>query len=201
MSQRLPCGPCDSWSRSPDGAAGETHRWSDHGSRGSVALITLSWSTSFGVRADEWDGANFHPVIQSFVLPMLDTQLYVLMSSAVGSEFARDYNLRGYGNLLQEFTHQAFGGCLVASTLDQNIKDEAVLVHSWPEPVLLSNDDNFYFSEMLAITRLRSAAADGVGKLPAEFFSPATNPFMADLNPVDGQHLLNHAEAQRKPEI
>jgi hypothetical protein len=51
------------------------------------------------------------------------------------------------------------------------------------------------------IAGCRKTPADLVGKAPTEFQSPLSHGFMADLNSTGGEHLLDHPQAQGKPEI
>ena len=79
----------------------------------------------------------FGPVIESLVLPMLDPGHDLPLGSGVALQLVGDEHTRGSTLLLEELAEQAFGGLLVAPALDENIKNEAVLVDGAPEPMLL----------------------------------------------------------------
>ena len=87
------------------------------------------------------------------MLSMFDAQAYLPASSAIGSKFVRDHDARGHGMLLQQLAHQALGGLAIPAALNQDIEDEAVLVHSPPQimPLPGNRDDdlgicrNFFF--------------------------------------------------------
>src|SRR5207248_87576 len=82
----------------------------------------------------------FGPVIETFVLPMLDRGHDLPLGSGVALQLVGDEHTRGSTLLLEELTEQALGGLLVAPALDQNIENEAVLVDGAPEPMLLPGE-------------------------------------------------------------
>jgi hypothetical protein len=82
----------------------------------------------------------FGPVIEALVLPMLDPWHDLPLGSGVASQLVGDEYTRCSTLLLEELAEQAFGGLLVAPALDENIKNEAVLVDGTPEPMLLPGE-------------------------------------------------------------
>src|SRR6202030_438075 len=70
----------------------------------------------------------FSPVIEALVLSMLDPRHDLSLGRGVALELVGDEHTRGSTLLLEELAEQAFGGLLVAPALDENIKNEAVLV-------------------------------------------------------------------------
>src|SRR5690242_2839142 len=75
------------------------------------------------------------PVIETLVLPMLDPGHDLPLGSGVALQLVGDEHTRGSTLLLEELAEQAFGGLLVAPALDENIENEAILVHGTPEPM------------------------------------------------------------------
>ena len=75
------------------------------------------------------------------MLPVLDPGHDLSSGSGVALQLVGDEHPRGSTLLLEELAEPAFGGLLVASALDENIENEAVLVDRPPEPVLLTYSD------------------------------------------------------------
>jgi hypothetical protein len=82
----------------------------------------------------------FGPVIEALVLPMLDPGHDLPLGSGVAPQLVGDEHTRCSTLPLEEFAEQAFGGLLVAASLDENIENEAVLVDGTPEPMLLPGE-------------------------------------------------------------
>src|SRR5258707_10306203 len=97
----------------------------------------------------------FGPVIEALVLPMLDPGHDLPLGSGVALQLVGDEHTRGSTLLLEELAEQAFGGLRVAPALDENIKNEAVLVDGTPEPMLLPGeaDDNLIEVPFVATAR------------------------------------------------
>jgi hypothetical protein len=55
--------------------------------------------------------------------------------------------------------------------------------------------------KMPSVPGTSSAAADLIGKLSTELLSPASHRLVTDLNSTGREHLFNHAQAERKPEV
>jgi hypothetical protein len=51
------------------------------------------------------------------------------------------------------------------------------------------------------VTKLRSTTAEMIGKIPAKLLGLASHGFMADDDPARGQQILDHTQAQWKPEV
>jgi hypothetical protein len=64
--------------------------------------------------------------------------------------------------------------------------------------VPLSGNRDHNLIEVPTITGSWRSSADAVGILPTKLLGPTTNSFVTDLNPAGGEHLLDHAQAQRK---
>ena len=89
----------------------------------------------------------------------------------------------------------------VSSTLDVDVKNEAVLIDSPPKPVWLSGDRDDDFIQMPFVAARGSTLADLVGERLTEFVRPLAHRLVAHANSARREHLLDHAKAQRKPEI
>ena len=102
---------------------------------------------------------------------------------------------------LEELAEQAFGGLLVAPALDQDIKNEALLVHGTPEPMPLPGDPDDDLIEVPLVATARRSPTDAGGEFPAEFVAPLPDRLVRHRDAAGGQHLLDHAQAQREPKI
>src|SRR5437762_1894304 len=114
----------------------------------------------------------FGPVIEAFVLTMLDPGHDLPLGSGVALQLVGDEHTRGSTLLLEELAEQAFGGLLVAPALDENIKNEAVLVNGSPEPMLLPGEADDNLIEVPFVATARRSPTDAVGEFPAEFEAP-----------------------------
>src|SRR6202045_4343531 len=140
----------------------------------------------------------FGPVIEALVLTMLDPGHDLPLGSGVALQLVGDEHTRGSTLLLEELAEQAFGGLLVAPALDEN---EAVLVDGTPEPMLLPGEADDHLIEVPFVATARRSPTDPVGEFPAEFEAPLPDRLVRHRDAAGGQHLLDHAQAQREPKI
>src|SRR4051794_14453315 len=132
---------------------------------------------------------------------MLDRGHHVCLRGAVARQLVRDHDTRGPHLPLQQLAEQALGGPLVAPALNQNVEQDPILVDGPPEPMLLSADHQAHFVEMPLVARTGQPAPDLVGEALAELARPLAHGLMAHVNAAGRQHLLHHAQAQRKAEV
>src|SRR5258706_3270758 len=143
----------------------------------------------------------FGPVVEALVLTMLDPGHDLLLGSGVALQLVGDQHTRGSTLLLEELAEQALGGLLVAPALDENIKNEAVLVDGTPEPMLLPREADDELIEVPFVATARRSPTDTVGEFSAEFETPLPDRLVRHRDAAGGQHLLDHAQAQREPKI
>jgi hypothetical protein len=141
----------------------------------------------------------FRPVIDALMLPMLDPGHDLPLGSGVAPQLVGDEHTRGSTLLLKEFAEQAFGGPLVAPALDENIENEAVLVDGTPEPMLLPGDADDDLIKVPFVATARRSPTDPVGQIPSGFEAPLSDRLVRHRDTAGGQHLLDHAQAQREP--
>jgi hypothetical protein len=111
------------------------------------------------------------PIVEAFVLPMLDT----------GHDLA-------------------LGGLFVALALDEDVENETFLGDSAPEPMLLGGDGDDDLVEVPFVAAARGSPAARL-RIPGRTSDPLPDRLIGDRNAASRQHLLNHAQAQREPEI
>ena len=143
----------------------------------------------------------FGPVIEALVLPMLDPGHDLPLGRGVAPQLVGDEHTRGSALLLEELAEQALGGLLVAPALDENIENEAVLVDGTPEPMLLPGDADDDLIKVPFVATARRSPTDAVGEFLAELEAPLPDRLVRHRDAAGGQHLLDHAQAQREPKI
>src|SRR3954468_24988563 len=132
---------------------------------------------------------------------MLDRGHHLTLRGAVAGELVRDHDTRGPALLFQQLAKQAFGGPLVPPLLDENVEHEAILVDGPPEPVLLASDLHLDLVQVPLVSGTGQPAPDLVGEALAELARPLADCLMADRDAAGRQHLIHHAQAQRKAEV
>src|SRR3954471_7736800 len=103
--------------------------------------------------------------------------------------------------LFQPLAEQALGGLFVPPALDQDVEHEAILVDGPPEPVLLAPDHQAHFVQVPLVSSTGEPAPDLVGERLAKLARPLAHGFMAHVDAAGGQHLFDHAQAERKAEV
>jgi hypothetical protein len=135
------------------------------------------------------------------VLAMIDAKADFIQRGSMGSELVCDHDARRRNGGFQEFRHEPPRREAVSSTLHQNIENETMLVNRAPKPVGLASDRDDDFIQMPFVAARGSTLADLVGKRATEFVRPLAHRLVAHANAARRKHLLDHAKAQRKPEI
>lgn len=75
-----------------------------------------------------------------------------------------------------------------------------MLIHRSLQPMFPARNANHNLVEMPFVSPCRKAPTDLAGETPAEFQRPLSHGLMADQDSAGGPHLLDHAEAEVKPE-
>jgi hypothetical protein len=123
----------------------------------------------------------FGPLIEALVLTMLDPGHDLPLGSGVALQLVGDEHTRGSTLLLEELAEQAFGGLLVAPALDENIKNEAVLVDGTPEPMLLPGEADDNLARSPGGISPPGAPRRGLHLSPAVSFSGSTSQVRSGL--------------------
>src|SRR5215203_5005560 len=140
-------------------------------------------------------------VVQSFMLPMLDARHDLPLCRTVATELISDHDTRRPALPLQQLAEQALGGALITPALDQHIEHDAVLIDRTPEPVLLAGDFEGDLIKVPFVSGAGQPPSDPVGERLAELQGPLPHALMADDDAACGQHLLDHAQAEREAEV
>ena len=78
----------------------------------------------------------------------------VTFGRAVGSEFVGDHDAWRMSLSFQKLSHQTFGCLRIAAALHQHVENEAILINSPPQPVLLAADGDDDFIELPFVAKL-----------------------------------------------
>src|SRR5215203_2637577 len=138
---------------------------------------------------------------KAFMPPVLDRGHDLTLDGAVARQLIRDHDTRGPALLFQQLAEQALGGLFVPPALDENVEHDPILVDGPPEPVLLAADHQAHFVEMPFIARAWQPTPDLVGEALAELARPLAHGLVAHIDAAGCQHLFDHAQAQREPEV
>ena len=99
---------------------------------------------------------------------------------AVAGKLVGDHDAGRPPMLSQQLAQQPLGGLLVASALDQDVEDDAGLVHGSPQPMLHPGNLEHDLIKMPFVANPRKAATDLVGELLTELARPLSYSFVAD---------------------
>jgi hypothetical protein len=104
----------------------------------------------------------------------------------------------------EQLAEELFRGGFVASTLNQDIEQIAVLIDSPPKILLFAADFKKHLIEMPFVASLCRASTHLVGILLAEFPAPVSNGFIGQYNAAGGHELFDitiaEREAKREPD-
>src|SRR3954447_16444736 len=112
------------------------------------------------------------PVVQAFVLSVLDRWHHLALGRAVARQLVRDHDPWCPALPLEELSEQALGGVLVAPALHQDVEHHPSLVHRAPEPVRDAGDLHHNLVQVPLIAGTGQPAADLVGEHLAELQRP-----------------------------
>ena len=135
------------------------------------------------------------------MLAMFDAKTYLRSRGSVRPELVRHHNARRCDGRFQEPPHEPLRSATVSSTLDQDVKNEAVLIDGPPKPVWLSGDRDDDFIQMPFVAPRRSSLAELIGEGFTELLPPPAHRLIGHANSARRKHLLDHAKAKRKSEI
>jgi hypothetical protein len=92
------------------------------------------------------------PVVQSFTLAVFDPGHHCAPGSAIAGQFIGDHHPWSDALLLEQLAQQALGRFDVATTLNQNVEHNPVLVDGSPKPMLPPRDADDNLIEMPLIS-------------------------------------------------
>ena len=130
---------------------------------------------------------------------MLDVGQQAALRHAIASQLVRNDHPRSILQAFQQTLEEPLGSIPITALLNENIKDNTVLIHSAPKIALSTLDPNEHFIEVPFVARLGSKAAQTASKALAEFLTPASHCLVGDYDATFCQDQLNipQAEAER----
>jgi hypothetical protein len=96
------------------------------------------------------------PIVEAFVLAMLDTGQQLLFRCARAPQLIRNQHPRHLLTALEQLAEELLGGLLVPPTLHQNIQHVPVLINGAPQLVLFPIDGEEDLSEMPLVTQYQT---------------------------------------------
>src|SRR3954469_11596604 len=135
------------------------------------------------------------------MLPVLNAGRDLLLRGPIASQLICDQDPWWAALPLQQLPEQAFGGPFVPPALHQDVEHDAVLVHRAPQPVLLAGNFDSNLVQMPLVSGAGPPPPNPIGECLAEFQRPLSYGLVADDDAARGQHLLDHAQAEREAEI
>jgi hypothetical protein len=114
----------------------------------------------------------FRPIVETFVLAMLDTGQQLLFRCALAPQLIRDQHTRHVLTTLEQLTEVLLDGLLIPPTLHQDIQHVPVLINGPPQLVLFSIDGEEDLIEMPLVTGLCPRSAQLVRVVLAKCVAP-----------------------------
>lgn len=144
---------------------------------------------------------EFSPVIETFVLAMLDTRDDLRFCCGIALQLIGDQHPWCVTQALEELAEKAFCCLPVAPTLHQDIEHMTVLIDCTPEIVVLALDCEDHLVEMPFVPALRLTPAKFIGIALAELHRPLADRLVRDDDATACHQLFYVAKTQREPEV
>ena len=113
------------------------------------------------------------PIIEAFVRAVLNARHQLRFGGRIGTQLVRYHHPRCAALAREQLAHQAQGGCLVSSALQQGIEDVTVRIDGTPQPIFLALDRHHHLIELPLVGKVAPRAPpDLMGELQAEFRRP-----------------------------
>src|SRR4051794_18257330 len=132
------------------------------------------------------------------MLAMLDTRHHLPLGRPVARELVCDHDAGRPALPLQQLAQQALGSPLVPPALDQHVEHHPGLIHGTPEPMLHPADLDDDLTEVPLVSGAGQSPPDPFGERLAELERPLPDGLVTDHDAACRQHLLDHAQAERK---
>jgi hypothetical protein len=141
------------------------------------------------------------PIVCSQVLLMVAGKSEMPEGSAVGAQLVGRHPRRREALFAEQLAHQLGGRRPVATALDQDLEDLALVVDGTPQIHLLARDPDDHFVEMPAIARSRTAASQAPSNRRSEFEYPTASAFVGEVEATLDKQLLDIAIAQGEAKV
>jgi hypothetical protein len=141
------------------------------------------------------------PIIKPLVRAVFDVWHDLTSGGSIGAELVSHHSSWRAALFPQEAPQQALGCRGIAARLHDLIKDVSILINGPPEPVLLASDGDRDFVEVPDVAAAWRLAPEAASVRRPELQSPAPDRLIRNEDAALEQHLLDQAQAQRKPEV
>jgi hypothetical protein len=141
------------------------------------------------------------PIVCSLALLMVAGKSEMPEGSAVGAQLVGRHPGRREALFAEQLAHQLDGRRPVATTLDQDLEDLALVIDGTTQIHLLARDPDDHFVEMPAIARSRTAPSQSASDRRSEFEHPTANAFVGEAEATPGKQLLDIAIAQGEAKV
>ncbi len=138
----------------------------------------------------------FRPIVETFVLTMLDTGQHLLFRCARAPQLIRDQHTRDLLTALEQLPDERLGGLLVPPTLHQDIQHGPVLINGPPPIVLFRIDGEEDLIEMPLVTGLCPPPAQLVRVVLAKCAAPLADRLIREDDPARCQQFFPVAIAE-----
>ena len=118
---------------------------------------------------------------------------HTVTSQLISHDYAR-HILKAF----QQPSKETFGGSGIPPWLNENVENDAVLIHGAPKIVLHALNPDEHLIKVPLVTGLWTTAAQAIGKGLAEFLAPAPNGLTGDDDTPLRQQKLTIAKAEAK---
>ena len=120
----------------------------------------------------------------------------------IARELVGDHHARlGAALTVKHPMQEALGGYLIASVLDQDVQNDAVLINGSPQPVAFATDPQRHLVQMPLVASSCSSSTQPCGEGGSELGAPLADGLMADLDPAFGEEILNITKAEMEPKV
>ncbi len=98
----------------------------------------------------------------------------------------------------QQLAKKAFGSSAVATRLDEDVDDVAILIDGTPEILPLSLDRDEDLVQVPRVSQASLSALESTGVFRPEFDAPKSDRFIGNRNAALSQQILNISKAQNR---
>jgi hypothetical protein len=158
-------------------------------------------STHRSFALTRWLMGVLGPIVEAFVLPMLDAAQDVLFRCCVTRQFIGNDDPWDILTPFEELPKELLGGMLISSALDENIQHIAVLINRPPHLMELAIDFEEDFIKMPFVGGLRRASAQLLGIRLTEFPAPLTNRLVRKNYPTCSHEFFHVTIAEAEPVV
>jgi hypothetical protein len=127
---------------------------------------------------------------------MLDVRKQLTLSDTVAAKFVGHDHPRHVLKTFQQSLEEPFRSGPIASSLNQDVEHNAILIDRAPKVVLHALDPDEHLIEVPLVSWPRPAAAQAIGEIRAEFLAPPSHRLVGDDNASFSQDQLHIAQAE-----